>query len=241
MLLVAGPSAVGKTTFLARLTEDDLPRSVAAALPAGSGEWPQVEAWALEQWVDTRPRGEEIEGVVVHFDLWRLRNPRLPCPDPAVAVLAQARAVTVVTLTSSRARLLSQVAIRLRRPAQRRRRRHVRLVAVLAARPRIVLLTLAINVAALLPGRAASALLRRKLVERLWGELGDPQRHTIEALAAYLRPGWLSALQRDWSAMLRAVLPAGSEVVVLEPGAASTAGRFEWQIRPDAARGARGC
>jgi hypothetical protein len=241
LLVVAGPSCVGKSTFLARLASGDLPTAVRSSLPERATSWPQVEAWELSRWLASRPAGEEVDGIAVHYDLWRLRNPHIPRPDPELAALTAARAVTVVTLTSHRARLVSQLARRMRWLTGRPR--SDRLVVFLATviHPRVALLTLTMTIAAVLPRRAADGMLQWRLVERLWGDFGASiwHRHAVEAFAAYLRPGWLSGLEQDWLRLLNATLPAGSTIIELEPSIASRVGPFEWQVRTSTQAAAR--
>ena len=44
ILLISGPSGGGKTTFLRQLREGTLAPEILARLPAGSGNWPVLEA-----------------------------------------------------------------------------------------------------------------------------------------------------------------------------------------------------
>jgi hypothetical protein len=101
LIIVAGVSGAGKSTFLRQLAKMQLPDSIRAQLPPGAEKWLQLEFGAklwlpiILQLADKR----EIPGLVLHYDLTRERllyggYHR----DNASSLLKTARNITVINL-----------------------------------------------------------------------------------------------------------------------------------------------
>ncbi len=76
LLVVSGPTAAGKTTFLARLRAGTLPAETRAALPRDCEKWPQIDAAGLARAEARALDGSpidvpELDGLVLEYDILR--------------------------------------------------------------------------------------------------------------------------------------------------------------------------
>lgn len=73
LVLVEGPPAVGKSTFMRHLAAGNLPEEVAALLPPDASTWPQSSSNWIDDWMrENVPAGRQIEpcpGLIMHHDL----------------------------------------------------------------------------------------------------------------------------------------------------------------------------
>ena len=53
LLVIAGPSGGGKTTFITQLVSAQLPDQVRAQLPYGAEEWAELSAGGYKRWLPT--------------------------------------------------------------------------------------------------------------------------------------------------------------------------------------------
>jgi hypothetical protein len=110
LVVVAGPSGAGKTTFINHLTTEQLPKEIAE-------RFPPTEKWVHVEDRDVREHGfsfltlaakrerVEIPDVVLHYKLTKT----IYHDDPALNVLKIAKTITVVTLRPRVERLISQL------------------------------------------------------------------------------------------------------------------------------------
>jgi 2-polyprenyl-3-methyl-5-hydroxy-6-metoxy-1,4-benzoquinol methylase len=113
LVVVSGPTSSGKSTFLKKLREGQLPAPVAAQLPA-TGSWPMVGAsQLLRGMAEDKPAlpPEDLAGVVLHYDFLRpyasgIQDFRR---DQALDLISCAENIIVVVLKPSRERLLRQL------------------------------------------------------------------------------------------------------------------------------------
>jgi hypothetical protein len=106
LLLIAGPSGGGKSTFIAMLLASRLPPEVRQLLPPGAERWPKTSA-------DRSKRGLRavgaLENVILHYDIaGPARRRESYAKDPVLAGLASARQVTVVEIRPPPDRLVNQ-------------------------------------------------------------------------------------------------------------------------------------
>ena len=99
ILLISGPSGGGKTTFLRQLREGTLAPEILARLPAGSGNWPVLEANDV---LKGKPVMETIpaatDGVALHYDIVLMHRYRIERyeDDPSLGFLDAAESLDVV-------------------------------------------------------------------------------------------------------------------------------------------------
>jgi hypothetical protein len=116
LLVVAGPSASGKSRFLSALAKGALPAEVAARLPCGAEAWPQTNGRRIQRGrLPRRTRGRgPIEGLVLHYDILRPFRTAVSdyATDPALTMLRTAEAVMIIAMVAPNARLADQLAAR---------------------------------------------------------------------------------------------------------------------------------
>jgi SAM-dependent methyltransferase len=206
LLIVAGPTSSGKSTFLDHLSAGGLPENVTAHLPNGVEQWPQVTANRLRL-----VRGDEmalekpvLDGLVLHYDILRPKTTGLGVyeGDQALDLISCAESLTVLTLRPSQDRLLKQLvdAEVLEREKSvkisRRGLAHAMGRRVLEGGPAVVGAALRI-----LPGfrgrdevgRAASRLMQARRLSR-----------------DYCAPHWLDGWYDRWSGYVNAVAPSAN-------------------------------
>lgn len=122
LVVVAGPTSSGKSTFLDRFLRDGEFRKT---FVADEGDWVSTTAYKVGE----LPTGR-LERVVLHYDMLRLLSGSLKSfgRDPNLDILQIAEKLTVVTVACDRGRLISQLEKGpLSRPKFMRRRRHLKL------------------------------------------------------------------------------------------------------------------
>jgi hypothetical protein len=103
LLVVAGPSGGGKSTFIDALKNDELPGDVAAQLPAEAKHWPVFDAHHLfKRGLDLSWCSAQIlaaSGAILHYDIVFLRRFALDYDDdPAFVLFDRPRDITVVSV-----------------------------------------------------------------------------------------------------------------------------------------------
>ncbi|WP_161957343.1 class I SAM-dependent methyltransferase [Aestuariivirga litoralis] len=114
LVIVSGPTSSGKSTFLKRIGDGQLPPELAAELPSSSRNWPMTGAGQLLQTQHTATPSlppHDLEGAVLHYDFLRpfatgcQEYPR----DQALDLIACAEKVVVVVLKPDMERLSRQL------------------------------------------------------------------------------------------------------------------------------------
>lgn len=119
LVVVAGPTSSGKSTFIERFTGDARFRE---EFVSDTGEWTTTTAYK----VGSLPSGR-IERLVLHYDMLRLMSGSLKTfeRDPNLDILRIADKVTILTIGSSRERMIRQIeASALSGPKWLQRKRH---------------------------------------------------------------------------------------------------------------------
>lgn len=99
ILLISGPSGGGKSTFLRQLRDGTLVPEILARLPAGSGNWPVLEANDV---LKGKPVMETLlaatDGVALHYDIVLMHRYRIERyeDDPSLGFLDGAESLDVV-------------------------------------------------------------------------------------------------------------------------------------------------
>jgi len=122
MLVVAGPSGAGKTTFLSHLASGALSPDIRSDLPDGSEDWPQVAARSLDNYLRTSS-STDASAISLHYDLNNAVRFAAStfAEEPTGQKLLHAPEVVVVTIEASPERLIAQLAHGLQsRPQQQR-------------------------------------------------------------------------------------------------------------------------
>lgn len=99
LVIVAGPTCVGKTTLLGRLRNGELP-SIARSLGLDAGSDPVfLDAVQIDVLIRSRRR-QRLERLVLHYDTCRPARLGLAdfAGDPVLGVLDEARRVVIMTL-----------------------------------------------------------------------------------------------------------------------------------------------
>lgn len=143
IVIIAGPTASGKSTFMAMLAAGRLPIPIATKLPATASNWLQTSGRKVFARPAARGRGDDRpsvqDGVALHYDMMRpyARGFEGFGADPALKLLTRAEAITVVTLRACGPELARRISNRAR-PASRitrRLSRHDRELVALYALP----------------------------------------------------------------------------------------------------------
>lgn len=193
LVVVAAPSAAGKTRIKQELQAHGLPALASRLNLANLGDWQHVSRKIMKRAIRPEPKGL----VLFECNLTPGYVRKLPYhrDELTVQLLEQAQEITFLTVWTPPARLAEQ---RMKREWQRfdRDRRKVgRAMASLSRLRRFVILVLL----RYLPGptaRVATRLLSSRLGRRL---LGNRSGGSLERLFAfYLRPGEIVQCYRDW-------------------------------------------
>lgn len=179
LLLVAGPSAGGKSEFIRALVGGRLPAEICDRLPPGCESWPLLEANdLLKRGADAAPSPLDYsQPLIAHYDIVHVPRVQLAggyAADPFAALLAAAEHVTLVDVCPPPARLLAQFRHRL--GAQRRAKGRLRV----------------------LWSRLVHAPLRRAV--------RTPGEAPLVKADLYEDPHWVEACYRGWDAFVRDAL-----------------------------------
>jgi hypothetical protein len=172
LILVAGPQAAGKSTFMGQLASGRLPEELMGHIPAGAANWVHTDA---KRFLDRTPETHSaaglpkaLPGLVFHYSL--IRRGRLDIEsfagDPALEILRLADEVLIISIVPPPARLVRQFAERALEEQAQKSKRPLR------------------RLQRLITGEGFSPMTTR-------------QSRVFEL---YQSAGWLERLYRDWEA-----------------------------------------
>ena len=114
LLLVAGPSGAGKTTFVQQLCAGALPSELHSELPTGTADWDRIEGNRFVK-RGTRPHLSDAaeqarRGLIAHYDIVHVHRSEVEgyADDPVFDLIPTADAITVINLQLSPLQLLEQ-------------------------------------------------------------------------------------------------------------------------------------
>lgn len=224
LLIVAGPTACGKTTLIRSLLENDVPE-LKKAMGVEHLQWTPMTTQEV-----AAPSGGGLDRVILHYDfLWSYAGLNLDMAAGLAilsSILAGARELSIVTLWTPPARLERQfIRAKLRASArpQARTRQKPSLERV-RFRMKIVLFRL-------LPRRFILWLARSAWLEPIDARLpGHNLPRQLRVLGIYQRPGEVAALYRRWFEFCagEASGARGHWIVELD-GELKFHGRAEWE------------
>jgi hypothetical protein len=196
LIIVAGPQAAGKSTFMRQLASGHLPGEVLRHIPAGAVSWVHTDA---KKFLNRTPEthsaaglAKALPGLIFHYSL--IRRGRLTTQnfagDPALEILQLADEALFITIVPPPARLVSQFAERAREEQARKSKRPL-----------------------------------RRLQRLITGENLPPMTtRQSRVLEHYQSAGWLVRLYRDWDAYVESCCRIRENVQAIKVEPASDAG-----------------
>lgn len=235
MIVVAGPSEAGKSTFLEQLARGQLRQQILDLLPERAGNWSQVHALEHSQWLPPLmdPRSPLVTGLVLHYDLTRRFLPTIGAfaNDPALNIIRRAISVTIIDIRADSDRLLRQWVHGKTRLGDPKHRPFWRVLAWISecgqpARPWLRALRRRLH------GRATRPL--RRLLRAVDRRLAAWQLPKSGVIVLYLKDaGRIDALYRSWEAFIEQVRRDGTAVTrtCIRPAPGTSLGSpAEWSI-----------
>lgn len=210
LIVVAGPTSSGKSTFMRKLSDGSLPHHIAAQLPASAGGWPQMGA---ARFISGRYRDQTfdhqdwLEGLVLHYDILRPYRSGTHSyqRDQALDLLMCAEKLTVVNLRPDNAQLCRQLMSgELAEMTQVKKRQSF-------ARS---LGDLAVWVTTRLPRSVVSVARGSRAIKRLYRPIAAnrPSDYHRQLLTKYKQSGWVANWYARWSGYLDTTVP-NAEVI----------------------------
>jgi hypothetical protein len=227
LLIVAGPSGAGKTTFRTRLAARHLPKEIAACLPSGAEKWPQFERLHFKS--DPYPwpselheiDQEQIPGVVLDYKVTKM-NYRA---DPALILLERADLITVVNLVPTLDRLVNQLSHREGSSSHRSLR-------WLEWCGNKVFWRMTTKVGSAVPRQLVEPLLRAPYISERWKRLkARARKNPMRKLKLYHKEGYLEQVNGAWQEYLRSRAFSGIKIeqIFVQPAQSSRLGQdFHW-------------
>jgi hypothetical protein len=208
IVVVAGASGSGKTTFVDLLREHKLSVEIYRRLPAGVSDWPVVGSSIKPMF----PRG--APGIIFQYDMngRGLSKGRDFCDDPALSDIERASALTVINLRPAPALMIDQLVAR---EGDGRTKEDV------------------LNTALVWRLLQRFFIFNRML--RRWKPSIERNRRSSfrRKIDLYDQEGWLDGLYARWDAYLRPLVARGAAVekIFLEPDVNTPIGQsYSWRI-----------
>lgn len=181
LVVVAGPTASGKSTLIREILANRLPEVGMRIGIEDLQEWPCIYAHPITELTE-----QTFEGLILHYDfLWSpyRRNAKPHDGDRALSLLEGAREVSFVTLWTPPARLERHlIEGKLQTPLKNNVAQHVKSV-ILRFLPRFLIVWMA----------------RLPLFGNLgWWSLRSPFKHHLNLLEIYSQPGQVVRIYRRW-------------------------------------------
>ena len=101
VLIVAGASGAGKSTFMSQLKDGTLSPAIIAALPSGASGWPHTNGSKIRRTIGCKIGANgvsEIEGLVFHYDIMRVHETKIVSYDRDAALASLAKTETVIAV-----------------------------------------------------------------------------------------------------------------------------------------------
>jgi hypothetical protein len=176
LVVVAGPQAAGKSTFIRQLASCRLPSDLMRHIPAGAFAWGHTDA---KRFLDRTPEThtaaglpKELPGLIFHYSL--IRRGRLDiqsfAADPALEIISLAEEVLIISIMPPPARLVMQFAERAREEQAQKSKQ---------------------------PFRRLQRLITG-------GDISPMSARQSRVFDLYQSTGWLERLYREWEAYVEA-------------------------------------
>lgn len=236
LLVLAGASGAGKSTFLEQLAGGSLSRDVRDRIPAGAENWMRLQSSGYKQWlpaITEAIRQKETPGIVLHYDMTRgavLKGTY--ADDPVLGLLKMAQSITVITLAPASEQIAEQLLKRTLGSGTKPVMRMKRLLLAANRTVRRYLRDAVLAISPALPAGLTQRLKRSGSAVRAWQLLN---KKGIGKIRRYEQSGWLEGVYQDWDAYLDSLAGEGAVIqrVSLAPDmVVSTGGLHGWRVVP---------
>jgi hypothetical protein len=238
VLVVAGLSGSGKSTFVTQLAAGKLSRDIASRLPTGVETWMVLRASNRDHWSPLMGQANE-QLVILEYDMANrsmLENPHIT-PDAEIATLLRdAKELTIINLRPTLEVIVEQLAAR--KPLANERLRKLQAVLI---RWQSELFQTILNVASATPRpireRIKTILKKRKRSLREQSREVQSDLDAYETLdlkeVRYNQSEWLRRIYAAWDQWIDELAQNGATVneVYLEPDSDASGSEYAWRIQ----------
>jgi hypothetical protein len=259
LMIVAGASGAGKSTFVSQFITGELAAAARAQLPAGAENWMQLRVGGFDDWLPAlllRAKQEQIPGVILDYDMVG-RGILDGCDyadDPILHMTKIAKTITVVNIRPSVEKIIGQLIKRenARVPRHVDARGHIRAAAYVLRQIRGVLARFMPTGWALRVKKAAEEAVPAGAAVRVRGffdsadqlsQRPNPEKRRQRLrrkVSRYESSGWLEGIYKQWEDYLKSLERDGASIrqIFVEPDPARGEG-FGWRLaeapRPNSA------